>query len=441
MKMHNIIMKKKKKYKLKYRKNPKRKHNSFLLQKLFFILSLIMLYSYLFINYKFQGTVVRVKDSIFKEIISFENNLNLSLQIFDEFRKINCDNKLIERNQKFKKNRNPDISVIITVFNQAYNLNKCLRSVQNQSIKNIEIIIVDDCSLDNSLELIKEYQKEDERIVLISHSLNEGTIKSRADSVRKARGKYITIIDGDDAFIHKDILKNSLYIAQKANLDVVEFRLGKYMKGIYKGMVYDYNPLNVTHILYQPELRTKFFAKKRGKIIINRIIIGKFIKRKVFKDSLNYIGSEFTDEYITDAEDTIMAVGLFHIAQSYYIMKELGYYYAFSVIKKNYKVVNNRCKINDSPRQFGFYYLIKFLVDKNNKTEEEKKKTYDEYVKFNINAIFGIKLSKKQCQIIFHVLNKFLEWDFLNQKEKENIIAYKNKVVEKVKKENITLIY
>ena len=140
---------------------------------------------------------------------------------------------------------------------------------------------------DNSLELIKEYQKEDERIVLISHSLNEGTIKSRADSVRKARGKYITIIDGDDAFIHKDILKNSLYIAQKANLDVVEFRLGKYMKGIYKGMVYDYNPLNVTHILYQPELRTKFFAKKRGKIIINRIIIGKFIKRKVFKDLLN----------------------------------------------------------------------------------------------------------------------------------------------------------
>ena len=287
MKMHNVIMKKKKKYKLKYRKNPKRKLNSFLLQKLFFILSLIMLYSYLFINYKFQGTVVRVKDSIFKEIISFENNLNLTLQIFDEFRKINCDNKLIERNQKFKKNRNPDISVIITVFNQAYNLHKCLRSVQNQSIKNIEIIIVDDCSLDNSLELIKEYQKEDERIVLISHSSNEGTIKSRADSVRKARGKYITIIDGDDAFIHKDILKNSLYIAQKANLDVVEFRLGKYMKGIYKGMVYDYNPLNVTHILYQPELRTKFFAKKRGKIIINRIIIGKFIKRKVFKDLLN----------------------------------------------------------------------------------------------------------------------------------------------------------
>ena len=142
--------------------------------------------------------------------------------------------------------------------------------------------------------------------------------------MRKARGKYITIIDGDDAFIHKDILKNSLYIAQKANLDVVEFRLGKYMKGIYKGMVYDYNPLNVTHILYQPELRTKFFAKKRGKIIINRIICGKFIKRKVFKDLLNYIGSEFTDEYITDAEDTIMAVGLFHIAQSYYIMKELG---------------------------------------------------------------------------------------------------------------------
>ena len=80
------------------------------------------------------------------------------------------------------------------------------------------------------------------------------------------------------------------------------------------------------------------------------------------------------------------------------------------------------------------------MVDKNNKTEEEKKKTYDEYAKFNINAIFGIKLSKKQYQIIFHVLNKFLEWDCLDKKEKKNIISYKNKVAEKVKRENITLI-
>ena len=81
-----------------------------------------------------------------------------------------------------------------------------MRSIQNQSLKNIEIIKIDDCSLDNSL-----FQKEDERIILITHDANEGTIKSRNDGIRKAKGKYITIVDGDDALIHKDILKNYSY--------------------------------------------------------------------------------------------------------------------------------------------------------------------------------------------------------------------------------------
>ena len=99
-------------------------------------------------NFKSQIHVEKVKKSILRKIISFENNLNLSKQVFDDFRRINCDNKLLEGNQKFNKSNNPEVSVIITIHNQAYYIHKCLRSVQNQSIKNIEIIIVDDCSLD-----------------------------------------------------------------------------------------------------------------------------------------------------------------------------------------------------------------------------------------------------------------------------------------------------
>ena len=66
--------------------------------------------------------------------------------------------------------------------------------------------------------MIEKFQTEDERIILISHDINEGAIKSRTDGIRKAKGKYITIIDGDDALIHENILKNSFYIAQKAKL-------------------------------------------------------------------------------------------------------------------------------------------------------------------------------------------------------------------------------
>ena len=415
------------------------------IKKFFIILFFISLFTEPFISNNTQNYLGRVKKSIFKEIVSFEKNLNLSLKIFDEYRKINCANKLIEENQKFKKSDNPDVSVIITIHNQANDIHKSLRSVQNQSIKNIEIIIVDDCSLDNSLDKIKEYQKEDERILVISHDSNEGTIKSRADGIRKAKGKYITILDGDDAFIHKDILNNCLYIAQKASLDIIEFGAGRYVNEKFKGIVYNYENelINVKNIIYQPELRVKFFSKK-GKYrytLINRVIWGKFIKKNLFKELLNYIGSEYTNDYINLAEDTLMAVGIYHIAESYYVMKEIGYYYN-SGEKKNFIILNNKkiCRnVKDGINNFYFSYL-KFLVDKHNKTKNERRNTYKEYLLFISDKLFDMNLKKRHYQIIFHVFNKLLEWNCLRQKDKKRIFEYKIKTIEKGIKDNIILI-
>ena len=313
---------------MQIQKHLKKKILPELIKNLLIILFISSSFIDTFINYVYQNQKGIVQESLFQEIISFEHHLNLSKQIFDEFRKINCDNKLIDEYQKFNKSRNPDVSVIITIYNQANDIHKVLRSVQNQSIKNIEIIIIDDCSLDNSFEIIKEYQKIDGRIILISHYKNEGAIKSRTDGIRIATGEYITIIDGDDALIHKDILKNCLYIAKKLNIDVVEFRAGEYKNGQFKGIVYDYSSINVEKIIYQPELRIKFFCKKwkcNKYTLINRAIWGKFIQNKLFKEILNYIGSEYVDDYINFAEDCIMTVSIFHNAKSYYVMKEMGY--------------------------------------------------------------------------------------------------------------------
>ena len=123
-------------------------------------------------------------------------------------------------NIHYLKNKEPDVSVIISVYNQANCFFSTLRSVQNQSLKNIEIIIIDDCSLDNSIEIIEKYMKEDNRIILLQHRRNYGKIKSRSDGVRIAKGKYITIIDGDDSFSNENILYNSFTIATLAHLDV-----------------------------------------------------------------------------------------------------------------------------------------------------------------------------------------------------------------------------
>ena len=126
---------------------------------------------------------------------------------------------MIESNNILLEN-SPLISVILPSFNKENEIMKSIRSIQNQSLKNIEIIIIDDCSLDNITEVIKNYIKEDKRIIYIRHESNDGKIKSRSDGVRMAKGKYITIIDGDDALSNDNILFKSFTIANLSNLDV-----------------------------------------------------------------------------------------------------------------------------------------------------------------------------------------------------------------------------
>jgi glycosyltransferase involved in cell wall biosynthesis len=349
-------------------------------------------------------------------------------------------NIIIEENNKFKKCNNPDITIIITIYNQGHCLHRGLRSVQNQSLKNLEIIIIDDCSEDNSVDIIKKYQEEDERIILISHNMNEGEIKSRTDGIRKAKGKYITIIDGDDALIHENILKNSLYIAQKAKLDVVEFHAGFFVNGTMREIIYNYSKINISNIIYQPELRTKFvFQKNKNCFLQNRVIWAKLIKKELFEDVLVYLGDDIVDDYNNEAEDTLMLVGIFHLAKSYYIMKEIGYYYSYGE-KKNLSPhkPNRICKSNNKLKKMGWYKYLKFLVDKNISNEKEKMMTYYEFLLINNKEILKMKLDNRHYKLMFYVFDKILKFDNLNKTQKKYIEVIKNKTIKKSHKKFLT---
>ena len=87
------------------------------------------------------------------------------------------------------KNEIPKISIISPIYNRGKYILRFLRSIQNQYFDNIEIIFVDDFSSDNSVELIKNYQFEDERIILIEHNKNKGTLISRNDGALISKGE------------------------------------------------------------------------------------------------------------------------------------------------------------------------------------------------------------------------------------------------------------
>ena len=92
---------------------------------------------------------------------------------------------------------NPTISVVLSVYNGGEFLTEAIESILNQTYKDFEFIIINDGSTDGSLELIREFEKQDSRIVLITRE-NKGLIASLNEGIEKSKGKYIARMDADD---------------------------------------------------------------------------------------------------------------------------------------------------------------------------------------------------------------------------------------------------
>ena len=89
------------------------------------------------------------------------------------------------------------ISVIVPIYNAEKYLNKCLASIVNQTYRDLEIILVNDGSMDESLAICEKYKQADKRIVIVNKR-NEGLVRARKDGIRIAKGEYITFVDADD---------------------------------------------------------------------------------------------------------------------------------------------------------------------------------------------------------------------------------------------------
>ena len=92
-----------------------------------------------------------------------------------------------------------DISIILPIYNSEAFLPLCLNSIISQTLKNIEIICIDDGSTDNSLEIINQYKKKDNRLIII-HQTNQGPGIARNIGINMSKGKFIAFIDSDDIY-------------------------------------------------------------------------------------------------------------------------------------------------------------------------------------------------------------------------------------------------
>ena len=115
---------------------------------------------------------------------------------------------------------NPEISIIVPVYNVEKYLKRCIDSILNQSFTDFELILVDDGSTDNSGKIIDEYAIKDERIKVI-HKENGGQGSARNRGLDIAKGNYIGFVDSDD-WIHKDMYKCMYQIINEDSTDIVQ---------------------------------------------------------------------------------------------------------------------------------------------------------------------------------------------------------------------------
>jgi teichuronic acid biosynthesis glycosyltransferase TuaG len=107
------------------------------------------------------------------------------------------------------------VSIITPSYNSSKFIEECVRSVFAQSYTNWELIIVDDCSMDNSKNIILELLAKDKRIKCIFLEKNVGVAEARNIAIRKAKGKYIAFLDSDDLWLSNKLEKQIAFMQEK----------------------------------------------------------------------------------------------------------------------------------------------------------------------------------------------------------------------------------
>lgn len=124
-----------------------------------------------------------------------------------------------ERGDELYMNHDDLVSIVVPVYNVEQYISKCLDSLCNQTYTNIEIIVVDDSSPDNSAKIIKQFTEKDQRIKYIKRK-NGGLGAARNTGIRESQGKYICFVDSDD-WVQSDYLEKFIRTIREDNSDIV----------------------------------------------------------------------------------------------------------------------------------------------------------------------------------------------------------------------------
>lgn len=271
------------------------------------------------------------------------------------------------------------ISVIVPVYNVEKYLKECIESIIKQTYKNIEILLIDDGSTDNSGSICDEYAKKDNRIKVV-HQVNGGLSNARNTGLEESTGEYIMFCDSDDFFtpIACEVLLNEIE-DKKADYVIANYQNCSEDSTLWSNPVFSKEKFKNFKLSIK-DYKNSFFIMNSG--VWNKIF------RKSFIDKLNL---KFIEKL--PAEDAMFTTYCFIKSKKVYYIDDIVYIYRqregdsistsasfnyFDGINKAYKIIYENFKENN---ELGFYryfyaksmtYMLYKFIDSTRLTKEEK---------------------------------------------------------------------
>ena len=397
---------------------------------------LVYIFLFLFFILKMKNTSKNEITKLGKDYkINDTLNENTYFKIVREFIDINTNGTFIYDNKQFKKTGSPKISIITTVHNGEAFIKNSIRSIQNQDLHDIEMLIVEDMSEDNTLKIIKELREEDPRIILIENDRNRGILYSIIKGVLNAKGKYIIMLDAYDFLATENALSIIYEECEKDKLDMLGFGAaqGNLDMETYKYTHTSFHNSLQTSIIYQPELSERAYDKnKNGQITeVHDTLWGYLFKKDLFIKAIKEIDEKYLKIKNIFIGDYLLFFIITKLAKSLKYIKKFLYVAIQNKISQNPAVkfyFEDKIKHLNKYRCQNYLSYIDFVYSKSNNNFKLASFVFEKY--------FLNNECKRELSIrseLIRICKLILENQFIEKSLKEKINNYFAKEVNESK--------
>lgn len=352
-----------------------------------------------------------------------------------KFMDICINGTLINPNENFTKSENPKISIVIALFNAEGYLKNGIFSIQNQDFKDIEIVIVDDFSKDNSTNLVKQFMKKDPRIVLLKNEENKGTLYTKTKGILNSKGKYSMIFDQDDMYTQGNVLSTIYNEIEKDNLDMLGFSAEEIYSYNINGrkFIHKFRNYLETPILYQPDIPKRMYDyNKSGRVKrIGSVLWNYIIKNELFKKIIGQIDDKFMNTKMVRHEDYLLLFLLTRNAHSLKQIKKIFYVQIIIKKTKNKKIlftIEEKRKDKENLHCMSFLNYIEFLLMKTEDNIIDKRIPSFEFNRWYL----GTKCRKNKYvrEKGIYLCKLFLRNNYIENKVKKKILKFFDEINE-----------